>query len=405
MVSELCDFSKKAPSWISYPETAQLFDMLEAVGGNCRFVGGCVRDALLGQTSDDLDICTDLLPEKVLKTLAGAGVKAIPTGLKHGTVTAIIDTRKFEITTLRNDVKSYGRHADVSFTTSWQDDAARRDFTINAISVDRTGKIYDFFSGKEDLAAGIVQFIGDADARIEEDRLRVLRFFRFYSLYGKGPPDKKALEACRKASHKLGMLSAERVSKELFLLLGHSEPLKSLFLMLDTKILSSLFGYDVSLEQLEGLLCLPVHSEPINRLGAILGGQSERADQIANKLRLSARKKRRLVSMCEARVATDLTAYQQKKCIYDVGRQVFRDQVMLSWAWLPKASKFHDFLDLAEHWDIPTFPISGQDLLGLGMKAGPDVGAELKRLESKWINSNFEMPKNELLQNISSFNA
>ncbi len=404
-VLELHDFSKKAPAWISYPETVQLFSIIEGAGGSCRFVGGCVRDALLGQTSDDLDICTDMLPEKVLETLTNAGVKVIPTGLKHGTVTAIIGERKFEITTLRTDVESYGRHADVAFTTNWRDDAARRDFTINAMSVDGSGTIHDFFSGKEDLASGIVQFIGNADERIEEDRLRVLRFFRFYSLYGKGPPDKNALEACEKAAQKLGLLSAERVSKELFLLLGHSNPLKSLSLMNETGILSALLGKDISLVQLEAMLSLPVLSEPINRLGAILDGKQDKVAQVSNELRLSVKQKKRLMSMCEGSIAVDLSTHLQKRKIYDAGKQVFKDQVMLSWARSSKAVEFHNFMDLADTWDSPDFPISGQDLLNRGMGAGPDVGTELKRLELIWIESDFEMTRDDLLENSRSFDA
>lgn len=404
-VLELCDFSKNVPSWISYPETVQLFAVIEAAGGSCRFVGGCVRDALLGQISDDLDVCTDLRPEKVLETLTNADIKVIPTGLKHGTVTAFIGKRKFEITTLRNDIKNYGRHADVSFTTNWRDDAARRDFTINAMSVDGSGNVHDFFSGKEDLASGIVRFIGNADERIEEDRLRVLRFFRFYSLYGKGNPDKKAIEACRKSAQNLSLLSAERISKELLLLLGHTNPLKSLSLMQETGVLDALLGYEISLGQLEGLLSLQVFSEPINRLGAILEGKQDRANQIANELRLSARQKKRLISMCDASVAVELSIHQQKKRIFETGKQVFKDQVLLSWARSPNTIEFQDFLDVADIWNIPGFPISGQDLLSRGMDAGPEVGTELKRLQLIWIESDYKMTKDQLLKNNRSFDA
>ncbi|MBL4907019.1 MAG: CCA tRNA nucleotidyltransferase [Sneathiella sp.] len=395
--SELCDLVQTPPPWISYPETRRLFSEVEKADGKCRFVGGCVRDALLGNTSDDLDICTDLLPEKILETLEPAGIKVVPTGIKHGTVTAFMGKRKFEITTLRTDTKTYGRHADVSYTKNWETDAARRDFTINALSMDLSGELYDFFSGVEDLAAGRVRFIGEADDRIEEDRLRVLRFFRFFSRYGKGDPDKDALAACEKAASTLDILSAERVSKELFLLLEHPAPLKSLNLMKNTGILSALFNQKITLDLVTNMLALPVQTMPINRLGALLQGKIDWAVDFAQDLRLSAKAKERLVSMCEEIFSSELSKHEQKERLYRHGKQMFEDQVLMSWAGDPARLNYQKYLELADRWAIPQFPVLGRDLLDLGMKPGPDLGLQLKKLETQWIGSGFSLNKTQLL--------
>jgi len=402
---KLVDLITSPPPWLSYPESLTLFSELELAGGQARFVGGCVRDALLGQVSDDLDVCTDLPPETVLEVLSNAGLKVIPTGLKHGTVTALIGEHKYEITTLRVDVQSFGRHADVAFTKSWLEDAARRDFTVNALYMEISGTLHDYYGGMSDLEKGIIQFIGDADTRIEEDYLRVLRFFRFYGRYGQGAPDVRSFKACADAYDKLGDLSAERISRELLQVLGASDPIKALSQMQRAGILRAVINDEVSLNSLEGMLKLPIASDPINRLSAFLGGRAELAKKSSKKFRLSAKADKRLALMCREYIPPDLNILGQKSRLYKLGAQAFKDQVLLSWSMHPAESRFSDYLELIEEWTIPHCPVSGKDLLKIGITAGPDLGVILKQIEEVWIKSDFTLSQSDLLSQMVSGNS
>ena len=225
-------------NWIARPQTQTVMDALERGGKSARFVGGCVRDALLGLNVKDVDIATPETPERVIELIEEADLRAIPTGIDHGTVTAICDGIPFEITTLRRDIETYGRRARVSFTEDWAEDAARRDLTLNALYCDRLGKVYDPIGGLEDLKAGRIRFVGDARARIEEDILRLLRFFRFFAFYGSAPADVEALNACRDMAPQLNQLSVERVWKELSRLLLAPDPTQAFSLMSSYGILA-----------------------------------------------------------------------------------------------------------------------------------------------------------------------
>ncbi|MEP3247040.1 MAG: CCA tRNA nucleotidyltransferase [Sneathiella sp.] len=385
------------PEWLSYPETARLFSAIHEAGGECRFVGGCVRDALLGILSDDLDICTNMRPEAVLDCLGKAGFRVIPTGMSHGTVTAVLNKRVFEVTTLRVDVETDGRHADVSFTQSWQEDAARRDFTFNALFLEQDGRLYDFFSGLQDLERGIVRFIGEPAERIQEDYLRILRYFRFLARFGQSVQCPSAEEAIVLNKGGLAQLSAERISKELLLLLKVPNPMAAVEMMDRLGIFEVLFERDVSVSLLSSMIMLDFQSDEINRLSGLLKGDDQYARQVARELRLSSRAENRLIRSCEDRLKPSLNRQEQKKTLYFVGKQTFEDRVLLSWAREPAAVAYADYLKLAEEWLIPEFPVSGKDLIDRGIQPGPEMGAQLKKMENQWVDSDFKLDWEALL--------
>ena len=261
-----------AQAWLRAPASRRVLAALGADGHAARFVGGCVRDGLLGlpDVGRELDVATPERPDQVIRLLERAGLPAIPTGLAHGTVTTIADGRRFEITTLRRDVACDGRHAEVEFTDDFALDAARRDFTINAMSCDDAGRLYDYFGGRADLTAGRVRFVGDAAARIAEDYLRILRFFRFFAYYGRPPADAEALAACRAAAPELRRLSGERIQAEMVRLLEAADPVPALRLMVETGVLGEVIPGPVALERLARLIELAPDSDPLVRLAALL---------------------------------------------------------------------------------------------------------------------------------------
>jgi len=399
-VRQLQDLSKKPPLWLLDFSSQRLLEILGSAGGEGRFVGGCVRDALLGQCSADMDVATDLSPEKVTEVLAQQDVHVIPTGLKHGTITAILNDRKFEITTLRHDVETDGRHADVAFTANWQEDAARRDFTFNALYLSGDGKLFDYFGGCADLAAGIVRFIGNPETRIEEDRLRVLRYFRFFARFGDGGADAAAIAACQKFANDLGLLSAERVGKEIFLLFEHKTPLAAILLMKDTGVLSALFGDAMDVDRLRNLLLLPATDDPLLRLGVLLAGDVRLVSQSLKTLRLSNKDRMRLENMSAIPFMATAAMKVQRAQLYRLGCQTYEDRLFLAWSAEPENPVFPACLELVHHWNIPVFPVQGRDLLSLDVKAGPGLGKMIKRLEAKWIASDFQLGKPELLSDV-----
>jgi poly(A) polymerase len=287
--------------WMTAPETVAVMAALSAAGGEARFVGGCVRDALVGRKVRDVDIATHEPPERVLNLLARAGIKAIPTGIKHGTVTAVIGARHFEITTLRRDVETYGRHAKVEYTDDWQADAARRDFTMNALFCGADGSIYDPFGGAADLRAQRVRFVGDPEARIREDVLRLLRFFRFHAHYGKPPPDAAALAACRSLAHLLPTLSGERICAETLKLLSAPEPADVIDLMGEAGVLANFLPEATRNDQLRALVALESsaprdlmpRTDPLRRLRGRRAGGGDAAAALECGARPSDRPRRR----------------------------------------------------------------------------------------------------------------
>lgn len=394
----LVDISDCPPPWRSWPETNAVISALQDEGGVVRFVGGCVRDALLGIASEDIDIATDLLPGAVMQGLERAGVEALPTGLDHGTITAVCGKRHFEITTLRVDLVGHGRHADIAFTHDWEVDAERRDFTFNALYLDPTGELIDPVGGLADLKARHVRFIGNADDRIREDRLRVLRYFRFFARFGDDNPDAAALKACAKAAGDLGALSVERVQKEILLLLATKTPLAALELMKETGVLEAITGVPVYLSRISTLLSLPVESDALLRFAALLHCDKDEVSHLSAKLRFSNKQKERLTRMCEKNISREMDERDQAKALYWLGKQTFVDQAILLWAELTPECDFRQYLDRAERWQRSSFPVTGRDLLTHGVAEGAALGKLLNDMEMRWVESSFRLTKEELLR-------
>jgi poly(A) polymerase len=373
-----------------------LHDVVAALthdGVRPRIVGGAVRDSLLNLPVSDIDLATALLPDEVIRRLEHASAKAIPTGIDHGTITAVKDDQHFEITTLRRDVSTDGRRATVAFSTEWREDAARRDFTINALYADpESGEIFDYFGGIEDLHGGLVRFIGEASERIAEDHLRILRFFRFHARFGNGAPDKEAIEACEKAASSLMALSRERIQDELSKILVLPNPLGSIQLMQQHGIFAAFLPELASsasavLAQLLGreqhVGAAPKYGR---RLNALLPHGPQVAEKVAARLKMSNRQKQDL--MTRAAHANSDTAAQPKALAYRLGLDLARDICLLHGVedgWLSAYQSI-------DNWAVPTFPISGGQLIERGLKAGPDVARCLQSIEQAWIQAGFPDP-------------
>jgi poly(A) polymerase len=377
---------------------------LRADGNEPRFVGGCVRDSVVKRPVRDIDIAVQDQPDRVMAMLEAAGLHVIPTGLAHGTVTAIADGRHFEITTLRRDVETDGRHARIAYTSSWYEDAARRDLTMNALFADSQGRIYDFFDGLQDLGHGMVRFVGIPTERIKEDVLRLLRYFRFYAHYGKPPPDPAALAACRIMAPELPKLSGERVGAELLKLMEAHDPAGVLLLMEGTHVLQHLlpdmhqFGRLRVLTWLE-TTALPPHPEwrpdPIRRLAASLNSDAEAAARVAGRLRLSNADTDRLIALAapQEAVSPDLDEKARRRLLHRLGADRFRDLVLLAWAGrkaeqaraIPGESQaWARLVAEADAWQPVEFPLKGRDVLDLGVKPGKAVGRLLAEIEAWW---------------------
>ncbi|MBE7635529.1 CCA tRNA nucleotidyltransferase [Sneathiella sp. P13V-1] len=386
------------PEWLDYPESKKLFSAISLAGGSGRFVGGCVRDAFFDKVSDDLDICTDLEPHQTMKVLEEAGFRVIPTGIDHGTVTALMNDRKFEVTTLRHDVETHGRHATVAYTTSFEEDAARRDFTFNALSVDENGKLFDYFDGLSDLREGRVRFIGNASERIEEDRLRVLRFFRFYARYGEGDVDEDAFLACAKAKDKLGSLSIERVTREIKLLFSTLAPMDAVRVMDLTGVQNAILPGASSLEKLKAIS--EVTSDPIVRLVAYFERDLGWAKNLSNHLRLPLSEHNRVIGGCTPVVFGQTDDKELKSLIYTFGPAIIEDQCVLAILEDGNHSLLNSRVELVRTWEVPELPVKGRDILLAGVRAGPLVGKILKELEKSWIESEFKLSKEALLSQL-----
>jgi poly(A) polymerase len=379
------------PAAMTDAATRRLLAALDAAAIKARFVGGCVRNAVLGRAIDDIDIAVDKPPEAVMRALEAAKVKAIPTGIKHGTVTAIADSRHFELTTLRRDVETDGRRAVVAFTDDWLEDAARRDFTFNALYADRDGALYDPFDGRADLAAGRVRFIGDADRRIEEDRLRVMRFFRFHAWYGRAPIDTVGFEACRRHAGALGALSGERVAKELLRLLtapaSVDAPVDAIAAMAEAGVLDHWLPEYDGVARLAALIQREPAPDGLRRLAAILPEDAD-AHAIGKRLKLSTQQSIRLAEMLVRAPGVDLSAGSKawRAGIYRLGKSLFQDWLLLA---IDAKGDWRAALDYTENWTAPELPVSGADILKLGLAPGPKVGALMSAVEAWWIAGDF----------------
>jgi poly(A) polymerase len=374
------------PRWMREAATRRVLRALTVPAGAPRIVGGAVRDAVLGRTVIDLDIATPLKPETVMERLASAGIRAVPTGIAHGTVTAVTSKRNFEITTLRRDVETYGRRAKVAFGADWEADAWRRDFTMNALSLDARGALYDYVGGLADLKAGRVRFVGDPATRIREDVLRLLRFYRFFAHYGKGIGDRAARTACRNAASLLPTLSAERIAAELLKLLAAPDPLPALRLMRADGVLKVLLPEARRLDRLRCLVALESNADPLRRLAALIGRNPA---SVAERLKLSSAQRDRLAAMLE-KPALDLDGDRasQRRALYRWGIELYRDRVLLA-AAQRRRRDIGRLLRLAATWKLPRFPLRGRDVVAAGMAPGPAVGELLATLESWWIENDF----------------
>jgi poly(A) polymerase len=384
------------PGWAVDPAARAVIDALSIPGFDPRFVGGCVRNALLGRDAADVDIATPLRPEAVMIALRNAGLGVIPTGLEHGTVTARSGGTSFEVTTLRVDVETDGRHAVVEFTNDWRADAARRDFTMNALSADPDGAVHDYFGGVADALAGRVRFVGDPAQRIAEDALRILRFFRFHAHYGQGDPDPSALAACAAAAPALDRLSGERVRAELLKLLAAPEPVPVWQALVAAGIARRVIGEDGDIARLQGLVQVAPNSDPVLRLAALLRGD---AAAVAVRLKLSNDERDRLVGLQDGLLQQAPDEVGVRLLLYRHGRAGGRDRIRLAWAAAPRRWSFKRALAALESEQVPTLPVRGRDVVALGV-SGPAVGRALTEVETWWIGQGLRPGREESLDRL-----
>ncbi len=396
---------KLAPqAWMA--DAQPVMDALEAArAGSARFVGGCVRNALLGEPVSDVDIATQLTPDEVEAACRAAGLGVHPTGVEHGTLTITANHKPFEVTTLRRDVETDGRRAVVAFTQDWAEDAQRRDFRMNAIYADREGVIFDPTGGLQDIAERRVVFVGDADTRIREDYLRILRFFRFQAWYGREAPDAAGLEACGRLRAGLAGISAERIWVETKKLLGAPAPLATLEAMAAGGVLGQLFPEAKGLGLLTRLVTLETYEQlapdVMTRFLSLFWQDGEAVRAVAARLKVSNEERDRL-----GRAAADTTPLHAESttaeihaAVYRSGWQVVRDKAMLGWAESDDIA-WAEMLVVAETWPAPTLPLSGADLLAAGREPGPAIGEALRKAEEAWISSDFILNREELLSRI-----
>lgn len=372
-----------AAKWRKMRGMQRLLDALGASEGLTRYVGGGVRDDLLGLPISDIDLATRISPDEVIQRLEAARIKAIPTGIDHGTVTAISDGHSFEITTLRRDVTTDGRRAVVAFTDDWKEDAARRDFTINALSADPlTGELFDYFEGIRDLQRRHIRFIGDPLQRIAEDHLRILRFFRFHARFDGGEPDAEALAACTSRANDLMALSRERIAEELLKLLALPDPSSTLEIMVEGSILKPVLP-EITRDRVRNLKAL-IESErragfepdPLRRLAALLPADPEIADDVAARLRLSNKARKRIASAVEPSLGAE-----PRRLAYRIGVEAAVDRLLL-------AGKLGDATSVAS-WSPPRLPVRGGMLISRGLPEGPIVARTLRKIEEQWVEAGF----------------
>ena len=402
-------------SWFREPGLQRLFALLNADGGEVRVVGGAVRNSLMGLPVGDIDLATTLEPEAVVERAKAAGIKAVPTGIDHGTVTLVIDGKGYEVTTLRRDVETDGRRAKVAFGQDWQEDAERRDLTINALYAGADGQVIDLVGGLPAIETTTVRFIGDAEMRIAEDYLRVLRFFRFFAHYGGGRPDAAGLKACARAVSKLSTLSAERVWAETKKLLSARDPGRALLWMRQSGVLSAIlpetekWGIDAIPALVAAEQALGWRPEPLLRLASIVPKDAERLAALAKRLRLSNAEAAFLDRYAKAPKANpDGSDIAFDRELYRSGKEGIVAALKIDLAYaraategdakaMAKAGRLSVLLQRAERFERPVFPLSGADVLAGGVEPGPAVGETLKALEQEWVNSNFSFDRAKLL--------
>ncbi|MGP0092837.1 MAG: CCA tRNA nucleotidyltransferase [Xanthobacteraceae bacterium] len=383
--------------WLARGAWAQVVAVLDRDGEEARVVGGAVRNALLGLPHGDIDVATTALPDDVIRRAQAAGFKVAPTGIEHGTVTVVVDEIPVEVTTLRQDVETFGRKAIVRFGRDWRADAERRDFTMNALSASHDGVVYDYVGGLADLDARRVRFIGDPGRRIAEDYLRILRFFRFHAAYGHGAPDPAGLLACIMGRAGLAHLSRERVRMELMKLLVTPAAAPTLAVMADAGLLLLVFA---GVPQVKHVAAMALAEEacglvpdPLRRLGALAVLISEDAERLWQRLRLTNAEHERLLSMADGwwRIAPHADDMGARALLYRLGPQHFTDRVLLAWARSAAGpdTAWADLAMLPEQWTAPAFPLKAADLMARGVPKGPALGAALRAAEDAWIMAGF----------------
>ncbi|KAB2836740.1 MAG: CCA tRNA nucleotidyltransferase [Caedimonadaceae bacterium] len=377
--------------WMRSLEVQKLFSVFESAHTNLRFVGGVVRDALSGRPIDDIDLATILTPDVVMTTLTQAGITMVPTGLKHGTVTAVINNKHFEITTLRTDVSSDGRHAEVEYTNDWLKDAMRRDFTFNAMYLSYDGELFDPFDGLSDLKSGIVRFIGNPTQRITEDYLRILRFFRFFAYFGKNDPDERTLQSIVELKEGLNRISSERIHKEFFKLIEATNPIRALETMQVLSIMQTLFKFDGNCQTLSRLITLEdalgLKAAPLRRLLALFEGHLGSLGEAMDRMKLSNAEKHTIVTTGYARAhLTD----PLNILFYQWGPRITFHAFMLQTAsdrtsHAEATKHLQVLMNQMNDWIRPTFPLKGEDLIDLGVPEGPMIGTLIQKAEMWWL--------------------
>ena len=384
--------------WLRQGSLARLLAVLDRDGEEARVVGGAVRNVLLGEPIGDIDVATTAVPEEVIRRANHAGFKPVPTGIVHGTITVVIDGQPFEVTTLREDVETFGRHATVRFGRDWRTDAERRDFTMNALFASADGVVHDYVGGLADLAARRVRFIGAAGQRIAEDYLRILRFFRFHAAYGHGAPDAAGLHACIAARSGLEQLSRERVRMELLKLLVARHATPTLAIMAESGLLLPVLGSVPDLAGFENMAkveaAVGALADPVHRLGALAVRIAEDAERLWQHLRLSNTEHERLASMGEGwwRVSQD-NERAARALLYRLGPERYVDRVLIAWAraW-PQGARDEHWCALAtlpQRWTVPAFPLKAADFIRRGVAKGPALGAAMHEAEEAWIAADF----------------
>lgn len=393
-------------AWLDDPATQTLLKAFHAASEPLRFVGGCVRDAIIRRPVKDIDATTPATPDRIALILQNADIRHIPAGIKHGTITAIVDHKPFEITTLRKDTSCDGRHAEVEFTTDWEEDAERRDFTMNAVYCDEHRTLYDFHNGIEDAKAGRVVFIGDAGTRIQEDALRILRYFRFMATHGREEASDDALKACAQHKEMIQNLSGERIQHEMAKLLAAPNPTATLQLM-QPDVLPLIIPNTTSLEPLEWLVQaekeLSIAPSVINRLLAIVRHTKDPEQTfhwLKDRWKLSKADSTQLAHLA-SHDSIDSTALEStlKSTLRHMGREQFTRLIALSWK--PDTIDVLDVaLRLAKEWKIPSFPVTGADLIACGIEQGEELGKTLHQLEALWESLGYHPTKEELLKQL-----
>ena len=418
---------KIAPAkFMQDPAIAEIFALIASRGGNVKFVGGCIRNLLLEKKINDIDLATDLEAQEVAMVLENNNIICLKNNIEYGTITALInniysaDIKKIEITTLRKDVATFGRKAETEYIKSFEEDAKRRDFTINALYADLDGTIYDFFNGHQDILDKRLVFIGNPEERIKEDYLRILRYFRFYATLDDFMFDDAAIDACVKNAENLKQLSGERIAKELFLILDSKNPAIVLELMQQEQILDKILPNIGGLETLKNLIWIESNAQitlpnfttnPIRRLAALIKQNKETAQKTAEKLKLTLSQTKRLITLLDApfEVICGIEEKMVRKILHNYGADIFQDFVLLKWARerlnggktdTDELARWYDLLEMASLWRPLEFDVRGKDVLSRGIPEGEFVGEILFRLESWWQEKDFRPTHEELLEEL-----